>query len=96
MLSIESLQAVCKTQNGKQQSVIFAALLAEIMPLWAINTQQRQAMFIAQCLHESGSLNLAELGNDKYLSKYDTGTLAKRLATRPKQTAMDSYTKGAD
>ena len=57
MLTIESLQVVCKTQNGKQQSVIFAALLAEIMPLWAINTQHRQAMFIAQCLHESGSLN---------------------------------------
>ena len=56
MLTIESLQAVCKTQNGKQQSVIFAALLAEIMPLWAINTH-RQTMFIAQCLHESGSLN---------------------------------------
>ena len=39
MLTIESLQAVCKTQNGKQQSVIFAAPFAEIMPLWAINTQ---------------------------------------------------------
>ena len=58
MLTIESLQAVCKTQNGKQQSVIFAALLAEIMPLWAINTPLRQAMFIAQVLHESGSLDI--------------------------------------
>ena len=27
------------------------------MPLWAINTQHRLAMFIAQCLHESRSLN---------------------------------------
>ena len=58
MLSIESLQAVCKTQNGKQQSVIFAALLAEIMPFGQSIHQHRQAMFIAQCLHESGSLNI--------------------------------------
>ena len=43
------------SQNG---SVIFAALLSKLMPLWAINTQHRQTMFIAQVLHESGSLNI--------------------------------------
>ena len=54
MLTIESLQAVCKTQNGKQQSVIFAALFAEIMPLWAINTQHRQAMLLLNACMSRG------------------------------------------
>ena len=34
-------------------------------------------MFIAQIMHESGEFRyLEELGNDAYLSKYDTGRLA--------------------
>lgn len=84
MLTIEGLQSACKTQQGKERCVVFAALLAEIMPIWTINTPQRQAMFIAQVMHESGEFRyLEELGNDAYLSKYDTGNLAKRLGNTP-------------
>ena len=95
MLSIEGLQSCCKTQGGKERAVVFAALLAEIMPIWTINTPQRQAMFIAQVLHESGEFRyLAELGGDKYLSKYDTGSLAKRLGNTPEADGDGQLYKG--
>ena len=95
MLTIEGLQSACKTQQGKERCVVFAALLAEIMPIWTINTPQRQAMFIAQVLHESGEFRyLEELGSDKYLSKYDTGSLAKRLGNTPEADGDGQLYKG--
>ena len=95
MLTIEGLQSACKTQQGKERCVVFAALLAEIMPIWTINTPQRQAMFLAQVLHESGEFRyLAELGSDKYLSKYDTGSLAKRLGNTPEADGDGQLYKG--
>ena len=95
MLTIESLQSVCNTSAGKEKSVLFAALLAEIMPLWLINTPERQAMFIAQVLHESGEFNwLAELGSKAYLSKYDTGRLAERLGNTPEEDGDGQLYKG--
>lgn len=95
MLTIEGLQSACKTQQGKERCVVFAALLAEIMPIWTINTPQRQAMFLAQVLHESGEFRyLAELGNDAYLSKYDTGSLAKRLGNTPEADGDGQLYKG--
>jgi len=54
------------------------------MKRWQINTPQRQAIFLAQVGHESGELNyVRELGSERYLSKYDTGTLAKKLGNTP-------------
>ena len=95
MLTIEGLQRCCKTQSGKERSVLFSALLAEIMPLWTINTPTRQAMFLAQVLHETGEFRyLAELGSDKYLSKYDTGSLAKRLGNTPEADGDGQLYKG--
>ena len=45
---------------------------------------KRIAAFIAQIGHESGQFRyVRELGNDQYLSKYDTGSLAKRLGNTP-------------
>lgn len=95
MLTIDGLQRCCKTQQGKEKSVLFAALLAEIMPLWLINTPERQAMFIAQVLHESGEFKwLAELGGNAYLSKYDTGRLALRLGNTPGEDGDGQLYKG--
>ena len=60
------------------QAITDAAKYAEL------NTRLRLAAFLAQVGHESaGLLYVRELGDDKYLSKYDTGTLAGRLGNTP-------------
>ncbi len=64
---------------GKQAGV-FASALTLAMDKYQINTRLRMAAFIAQVGHESGQFRyVRELGGDQYLSKYDTGPLAKRL-----------------
>lgn len=94
-MELSKLQAICKTEAGKKRCEIFAPLLAQIMPIWGINTPQRQAMFIAQVMHESGEFRyLEELGNDAYLSKYDTGPLAKRLGNTPEADGDGQLYKG--
>lgn len=51
-----------------------------------VNTPLRIAHFMAQIEHESGGFKyLKELGNDNYLSKYDTGQLAKNLGNTPEK-----------
>ncbi|EJM20159.1 putative chitinase [Pseudomonas sp. GM18] len=68
---------------GKQAGV-FASALNLAMDRYQINTRLRMAAFIAQVGHESGQFRyVRELGGDQYLSKYDTGTLAKRLGNTP-------------
>lgn len=68
---------------GKQAGV-FASALSLAMDRYQINTRLRMAAFIAQVGHESGQFRyVRELGGDQYLSKYDTGTLAKRLGNTP-------------
>lgn len=68
---------------GKQAGV-FASALSLAMDRFQINTRLRMAAFIAQVGHESGQFRyVKELGGDQYLSKYDTGTLAKRLGNTP-------------
>lgn len=94
-MELKKLQSVCKTDAGKKRCEIFAPLILQIMPIWGINTPQRQAMFIAQVMHESGEFRyLAELGNDKYLSKYDTGRLAAALGNTPEADGDGQLYKG--
>jgi len=51
---------------------------------YEITTPLRIAHFMAQIEHESGGFKyLRELGSHKYLDKYDTGSLAKRLGNTP-------------
>lgn len=94
-MDAEKLKRMCLTENGKKQCEVFAPLLTEIMPKWGIDTPERQAMFIAQVLHESGEFRyLAELGNDEYLEKYDTGQLAKNLGNTPEDDGDGQKYKG--
>ena len=62
----------------------FDAPLDAASPHWSIDTPRRMAAFLAQIGHESGQLRyVKELGQDHYLARYDTGTLALRLGNTP-------------
>jgi putative chitinase len=70
--------------NAGRQARVFASALNLAMERYQINTQLRMAAFVAQVGHESGQFRyVKELGGDQYLSKYDTGPLAKRLGNTP-------------
>lgn len=70
--------------NARIQAGVFISALNNAMTHRSINTPKRIAAFLAQVGHESGQLHyVRELGNDHYLSKYDTGALALRLGNTP-------------
>jgi putative chitinase len=70
--------------NAGPVAGFFASALNLAMDRYQINTRLRMAAFIAQVGHESGQFRyVKELGGDQYLSKYDTGSLAKRLGNTP-------------
>jgi putative chitinase len=70
--------------NARHQAGVFICALNTAMSHRNINTPKRIAAFLAQIGHESGQLQyVRELGNNQYLSKYDTGTLAARLGNTP-------------
>ncbi|MDP4573245.1 glycoside hydrolase family 19 protein [Pseudomonas sp. LPH60] len=70
--------------NAGAKAGVFVPALNAAMSKYAIITRLRMAAFIAQIGHESGQLQwVRELGSNQYLSKYDTGTLAKRLGNTP-------------
>ena len=70
--------------NAGKQAGVFASALNLAMDRYQINTRLRMAAFIAQVGHESGQFRyVKEIGGDQYLSKYDTGPLAKRLGNTP-------------
>ncbi|MCY7262712.1 glycoside hydrolase family 19 protein [Pseudomonas protegens] len=83
-MSITEQQLLQILPNARRQAGVFVPALNATMSKYAIITRLRVAAFIAQIGHESGHLQyVRELGNDRYLSKYDTGTLAKRLGNTP-------------
>jgi len=70
--------------NARSQAGVFVSALNSAMANHRIDTPKRVAAFLAQIGHESGQLQyVRELGNNQYLSKYDTGTLALRLGNTP-------------
>lgn len=83
-MPITSQQLLQILPNAGKQAGVFASALNLAMDRYQINTPLRIAAFIAQVGHESGQFRyVRELGGDQYLSKYDTGTLAKRLGNTP-------------
>ena len=70
--------------NAGQSAGVFVPALNTAMVRYQIVGTLRQAAFIAQVGHESGQFRyVRELGGEQYLSKYDTGSLAKRLGNTP-------------
>lgn len=83
-MPITAQQLLQITPNAGKNAGVFASALNLAMERYQINTKLRVAAFIAQVGHESGQFRyVRELGGDQYLSKYDTGTLAKRLGNTP-------------
>jgi putative chitinase len=70
--------------NARSQAGVFVYALNIANARRHIDSPKRIAAFLAQVGHESGQLRyVRELGNNQYLSKYDTGTLALRLGNTP-------------
>ncbi|QCI14236.1 glycoside hydrolase family 19 protein [Pseudomonas putida] len=70
--------------NARPVAGDFLPALNACMPRWEIDNPRRVAAFLAQVGHESGQLRyVRELGNDRYLARYDTGSLALRLGNTP-------------
>ncbi|SDO87649.1 putative chitinase [Pseudomonas arsenicoxydans] len=83
-MSITEQQLQRIMPNARRQAGVFVSALNAAMVRRQINTLKRQAAFLAQVGHESGQLQyVRELGGDRYLSKYDTGTLAVNLGNTP-------------
>ena len=83
-MSITQQQLQQILPNAGQTAGVFVPVLNTAMVRFQIVGTKRIAAFIAQIGHESGQFRyVRELGNDQYLSKYDTGSLAKRLGNTP-------------
>ncbi|SCZ75913.1 MULTISPECIES: glycoside hydrolase family 19 protein [unclassified Pseudomonas] len=83
-MTITAQQLLQILPNAGAKAGVFVPALNAAMSKYAIITRLRVAAFLAQIGHESGQLlYVRELGSNQYLSKYDTGTLAKRLGNTP-------------
>ena len=83
-MSITQQQLLQILPNAGQTAGVFVPVLNAAMVRFQIIGTKRVAAFIAQIGHESGQFRyVRELGSDQYLSKYDTGSLAKRLGNTP-------------
>ena len=83
-MPITTLQLQQILPNAGQSAGVFVPVLNTAMVRYQIVGSLRMAAFIAQIGHESGQLRyVREMGSDKYLSKYDTGSLARRLGNTP-------------
>lgn len=83
-MSITQQQLLQIVPGAGKKAGVFALALTLAMDRYQINNRLRMAAFIAQVGHESGQFRyVRELGGDQYLSKYDTGSLAKRLGNTP-------------
>jgi putative chitinase len=66
------------------RAALYVGPINSTIAYYGINSPARVGAFLAQVGHESGQLRFTkELGSDAYLSKYDTGSLAKRLGNTP-------------
>jgi len=87
----EQLKKISQSTSSKNL-VVYTPLLNKWMPYYSINTKLRQAAFIAQILHESGSFNYTtEIASG---AAYDTGRLAVKLGNTPQKDGDGQKYKG--
>jgi putative chitinase len=71
---------------------IYTPLLNKWMPYYSINTKLRQAAFLSQVIHETGSFRyMEEIATG---SEYDTGKMAVRLGNTPERDGDGERYKG--
>lgn len=79
MITLDQLQRIMP--HAGKRAAVFLAPLNAAMQEFNITTPKRQAAFLAQIAHESGSLRyVRELASGE---DYDTGRLAQRLGNTP-------------
>jgi putative chitinase len=84
VITLEQLQSICTTSQGRGRCAFFLPHLQEYAPAYGIDTPVRLAAFLGQVMHESAEFrHVRELGSHAYLDKYDTGRLAERLGNSP-------------
>jgi putative chitinase len=83
VLSLAQLKQIMPSAGRRAEQFVGPINEAALMNGISVN-RLRLAAFLSQIGHESAQLlYVKELGGDKYLSKYDTGSLAKRLGNTP-------------
>ena len=82
LITVEQFIAICP--NARIKADLFVPWLNKYFEEYKINTPLRIAAFMAQAAHETVEFRyMKEFGSNKYLDKYDTGTLAKNLGNSP-------------
>lgn len=90
MITLDQLRAIIPFAGKRAE--IFLQPLNAAMEEFGIDTPARQAAFLAQIAHESGSLRYTrELASG---SAYDTGRLAERLGNTPEDDDDGERYKG--
>lgn len=90
MITLDQLRAIMPFAG--QRAEVFLDPLNRAMDEFSIDTPGRQAAFLAQIGHESGSLRyVRELASG---SAYDTGRLAERLGNTPEDDDDGERYKG--
>lgn len=90
MITLDQLRAIMPFAGKRAE--IFIDHLSRAMDEFGIDTTARQAAFLAQIAHESGSLRyVRELASGE---AYDTGRLAERLGNTPEDDGDGERYKG--
>ena len=89
-ITLDQLRAIMP--HAGKRAEVFLAPLNSAMTEFEINTPVRQAAFLSQIAHESGSLRyVRELASGE---AYDTGRLAERLGNTPEADGDGQRYKG--
>lgn len=96
MISLEQLKEIIPGNHNVEQ---WHEALAQVLPDYGIDTPEREAAFLAQCVHESGgfnaikeNLNYKATSLQKVFPKYfPTPELAQEYANNPSKIANRVY-----
>lgn len=95
LVSLEQLKQIYPVAAKAGRCEKYLGGLNKTLKQFNISEPIQIAAFLSQVAVESAELRyVRELGDDKYLSKYDTGNLAKRLGNTPEADGDGQKYKG--